>query len=142
MFLAQVNTLKAEYELLVELAPLPNQAILPNTYSTLINPLITLFSTTLSSLGSLIKRSLHKNTFLALSVYGNLSSLQSRWDDLICKRPGRKENELKDALHSLRASCLRAFPELLADIKSAALSTRAETNVGLADFSLSVSISL
>ena len=91
-----------EYELLVELAPLPSQTSLPNTYSTLINPLIALFSTTLSSLGSLIKRSLHKNTFLALSVYGNLSSLQSRWDDLMCRRPGRKENELKDSLHSIR----------------------------------------
>ncbi|KAI0826310.1 Cullin repeat-like-containing domain protein [Irpex lacteus] len=132
-----LNVAELEYELLVELAPLPTQTILPNTYSTLINPLLALFSTTLSSLGSLIKRSLHKNTFLALSVYGNLSSAQSRWDDLMCRRPGRKENELKDSLHSIRASCLRAFPELLADIKAAALSTRSETNVGLADFALS-----
>ncbi|KAI0341310.1 hypothetical protein BDW22DRAFT_289045 [Trametopsis cervina] len=132
-----LNVAELEYDLLVELAPLPSQATLTNTYSTLVTPLITLFSSTLSSLGSLIKRSLHKYTFLALSVYGNLSNLQSRWDDLMCRRPGRKENELKDGLHSIRASCLRCFPELLADIRSAALSSKGETGTGLVDFSVS-----
>jgi exocyst complex component 7 len=130
---------KIEYDLLLELAPLPGQATITNTYSTFVNPLITVFSSTLSALASLIKRSLHKHTFLALSVYGNLTALQPRWDDLLCRRAGRKENELKDGLHSIRASCLRCFPELLADIRAAALSTRAETSTGLADFTLSVS---
>lgn len=129
---------QTEYDLLTELAPLPGQANLSATYSTLLTPLIQLFSSTLSSLGSLIKRSLHKYTFLALSAYAHLSESQARWDDVMCRRSGRKENELKDGLHSIRASCLRCFPEFLADIKAASLSNRGELSTGLADFTLSV----
>lgn len=33
------------------------------------------------------------------------------------KRAGRRDNELKEGLHSLRGMCLRSFPEFLADIK-------------------------
>lgn len=56
----------------------------------------------------------------------------------MCKRPARKENELKDGLHSVRASCLRCFPEFLADIRAAALGKGGELSTGLADFTLSV----
>jgi len=132
-----LSVAEMEYDLLTDLAPLPGQSVLTNTYATLITPLITLFSSTLSSLGSLIKRSLHKYTFLALSAHGNLSLSQSRWDDLMCRRPGRRENELKDGLHSIRASCLRCFPELLADIRASAISKGGELSTSLADFTTS-----
>ncbi|PSS18880.1 hypothetical protein PHLCEN_2v3195 [Hermanssonia centrifuga] len=123
-----------EYDLLTELAPLSSQSILTSTYSALLSPLISLFSSTLSSLSALIKRSLHKYTFLALAAYASLSASQTRWDELMCKRAGRKDNELKDGLHSIRAACLRSFPEFLADIRMAALGKTGELSTGLADF--------
>lgn len=127
-----------EYDLLLELAPLPTQSLLAMTFTTLITPLVNLFTTTLSSLGALIKRSLHKYTFLALSAYASLSSLQARWDDIMCRRSGRKENELKDGLHSMRAACLRSFPEFLADLRAAVLGRGGELSTGLVDFTLTV----
>lgn len=56
----------------------------------------------------------------------------------MCRRSGRKENELKDGLHSIRASCLRCFPEFLADIRLAAIGKGEQLNTALADFTLSV----
>lgn len=55
----------------------------------------------------------------------------------MCRRAGRKQNELKDGLHSIRASCLRSFPEFIADLKSAALGKGGELSTGLADFTIS-----
>ncbi|THH20305.1 hypothetical protein EW146_g1018 [Bondarzewia mesenterica] len=126
-----------EYTLLVELAPLPGQSLLSTTYATLLTPIVNLFNTTLSSLSTLIKRSLHKYTFLALSAYSSLSTQQSQWDDIIMRRAERKENELKESLHSLRGVCLRSFPEFLADLKVAALGKGGELGTGLADFTVS-----
>jgi exocyst complex component 7 len=57
--------------------------------------------------------------FLAFSTYTELSFLQGRWDETMRQRPGRKQNELAEGLHSMRAICLRSFPELVADIKTA-----------------------
>jgi len=129
-----------EYGLLTELAPLSGQS-LASTYGTLLTPLINLFNSTISSLSTLIKRSLHKYTFLALSAYSSLSATQARWDELVTQRAGgRKENEIKDALNPLRAVCLRSFPELLADIKLAAQGKGGELGTGLADFSVSVRV--
>ncbi|KDQ53737.1 hypothetical protein JAAARDRAFT_161423 [Jaapia argillacea MUCL 33604] len=128
-----------EYALLSELAPLPS--LVPSTYTTLLTPLAGTFSSTLSSLTSLIKRSLHKYTFLALSTYASLIACQARWDDVLTRKADRKENELKDGLHSLRGVCLRSFPEFIADIRAAGISTpRAgalDTNTNLADISTS-----
>ncbi|EMD34621.1 hypothetical protein CERSUDRAFT_86027 [Gelatoporia subvermispora B] len=123
-----------EYNLLTELAPLPSQAILSDTYTTLITPLATLFTSTVGSLSALIKRSLHKYTFLALSMYSSMSTLQARWDEVLYRRAGRKENELKEGLHSIRASCLRSFPEFLADIRVAATTKTSEMNTNVMDF--------
>lgn len=89
------------------------------TYADLLQPLIVLFQSIMSTFTSLIKRSLPKYTFLALSAYSSLMTLQNRWGDLITRPCGRRDNELKESLHSLRAICLRSFPEFLADIKLA-----------------------
>ncbi|TDL22018.1 hypothetical protein BD410DRAFT_771026 [Rickenella mellea] len=129
---------ETEYDLLSELAPLPGSSILPTTFAILITPLGTLFSSTLSSLSALIKRSLHRHTFLALSTFNTLSTLQSRWDDTMLRRAGRRENELKEGLHGLRGVCLRSFPEFLADIKlAAAPKAGGEISVGIADITVS-----
>ena len=54
------------------------------------------------------------------------------------KRADRKDNELKEGLHSIRASCLRSFPEFLADIRLAGLGKGGETGTGLAEFTITV----
>ena len=130
--------------MLNDLAPLPVQ-FLAQTYNTLLTPLLTLFSDTLSSLTSLIKRSLHKYTFLALSSYESLSALQPRWDQILKKRAAevrRESNELKEGLNSLKGVCLRSFPEFLADIKMAGLPkggpSTLDIGTGIADFTLTV----
>lgn len=56
----------------------------------------------------------------------------------MCRRAGRKENELNNGLHSIRAACLRSFPEFLADLRASALGKGGELSTGLADFTLSV----
>ncbi|KAH9984578.1 Cullin repeat-like-containing domain protein [Russula vinacea] len=131
-----LDVIEEEYNLLTQLAPLPGQAHLPSTYMALLTPLTTLFNTTLSSLSTLIKRSLHKYTFHALACYSALSAFQVRWDDLITRRAERKENELKEGLHALRGVCLRSFPEFLADLKLAGLGKGGEIGTGCADFTI------
>ncbi|KAF8491339.1 exocyst complex component exo70 subunit [Russula emetica] len=131
-----LDVIEEEYSLLTQLAPLPGQAHLPATYATLLTPLITLFNITLSSLSTLIKRSLHKYTFHALASYSALSMCQDRWDDLITRRAERKENELKEGLHALRGVCLRSFPEFLADLKLAGMGKGGEIGTGCADFTI------
>jgi exocyst complex component 7 len=56
----------------------------------------------------------------------------------MCRRAGRRENELKDGLHSLRAVCLRSFPEFLVGLKVPALGKSGELSTSVADFTISV----
>ncbi|KAF8636329.1 hypothetical protein AX17_003620 [Amanita inopinata Kibby_2008] len=111
-----------EYSLLTDLAPLSNLQLISSAYTTLLTPILGLFSSTINSLISLIKRALHKHAFLALSTYDSLLKLQPRWEALLALRDknesGVTSNEVKDGLHSLRAVCLRSFPEFILDIKS------------------------
>ncbi|KAI0052026.1 exocyst complex component exo70 subunit [Auriscalpium vulgare] len=132
-----LDVVEEEYGLLTQVGPLSGQAAISATYISLLTPLISLFNSTLTSLLTLIKRSLHKFTFHALSAYSALAAAQTRWDDLITRRAERKENELKENLTTLRGVCLRSFPEFLADIKLAALGKGGEVGTGLADFSIS-----
>ncbi|KAG1772900.1 Cullin repeat-like-containing domain protein [Suillus placidus] len=113
---------EAEYTLLAELAPLSSNTLIALTYDTLLTPLLTLFTDTLSSLTSLIKRSLHKYTFHALSVFSALTMSQSRWESVLAKH-GREGNE--------------SFPEFLADLKLAAVGKGGDLSVGLADITIS-----
>lgn len=124
---------------MLELAPLPSQQMITTTFANLLGPLIPIFSSTLASLSALIKRSLNKYTLLALSAFSSLDELSTQWNEIMCKLAGRKENELKDGMHALRASCLRSFPEFLADVRMNAMSKGGELSTGLADFSISVS---
>ena len=52
----------------------------------------------------------------------------------MCRRAGRRENELKDALSSLRSVCLRSFPELIANIKAGAMGKGGELSTNVVDF--------
>lgn len=143
-----------EWTLLTSLSPLPTSQTLSQTYTTLLTPLLTLLTNTLTSLTSLIKRSLHKYTFLALAAFESLGRLQGRWEEVLKRRRGDSSSttitnsgtggnvgmgdELKDGLAALRAVCLRSFPEFLADVKVAAMSKGGDTSTGLADFTLTV----
>jgi len=123
-----------EYNLLSDLAPIPTSSLVAATFSSLITPLISLFKSTLSSLNTSIKRNLQQYTFLALSTYTSLSESETHWEDLMCRRAGRRENELKDALSSLRSVCLRSFPELIANIKAEAMGKGGEPSTNVVDF--------
>ncbi|KAF7966561.1 hypothetical protein HWV62_37859 [Athelia sp. TMB] len=130
-----------EWELLLDLAPLPGQS-LGSTYNTLLTPLLTSLSNTIAALISLIKKSLQRYTFLALSSFEALSALQPRWDQLQDRRgTDVRNNELKDGLNSLRGVCLRSFPELIADVKMASMGSMGklgDTTSGIADFVVTV----
>jgi exocyst complex protein 7 len=136
--------IQEEYNLLSELSPLANPSVMASTFTTLLSPLLTLFGETMSSLIALVKRSLHKYTFLALASYESLLTLQPLWDNLLARRGtevarrDKEGNELKDGLLSLRAVCLRSFPECLVDVKLAATSKGGEFGTGLADITSSV----
>ncbi|KAF7321126.1 hypothetical protein HMN09_00200600 [Mycena chlorophos] len=112
-----------EYKYIKELSPLSSPNVVASAYNSLLNPILALFSNTLTSLVGLIKRSLHKYSFLALASYETLLALQPRWDTLLTRRGSEnaKANELKDGLSTLRSVCLRSFPEFLADVKMASL---------------------
>ncbi|CAK5272103.1 unnamed protein product [Mycena citricolor] len=129
-----------EYLLIKELSPLSSPNAVATSYNTLLNPILALFSTTLTSLVALIKRSLSKHAFLALAANEALLTLQDQWDVLLARRGSEnaKSNELKDGLGTLRGVCLRSFPEFLADIKMASLSKGgSDTSTATADFVVS-----
>ncbi|KAJ7918299.1 Cullin repeat-like-containing domain protein [Mycena leptocephala] len=128
-----------EYKHIKELSPLSSPNVVASSYNTLLNPILSLFSTTLTSLIAFIKSSLHKYAFLALASYEALLDLQPRWDTLLARRGSEnaKANELKDGLSTLRGVCLRSFPEFLADIKMASLAKGGpggDTSTSVADF--------
>ncbi|KAK7052358.1 Cullin repeat-like-containing domain protein [Favolaschia claudopus] len=128
-----------EYKYIKELSPLSSPNVVASSYNSLLNPILSLFSTTLTSLIAFIKPALHKYAFCALAAYEALLALQPRWDALLSRRGSEnaKANELKDGLITLRGICLRSFPEFLADIKMASLAKSVpgtETSVGVADF--------
>lgn len=125
-----ITVAESEYQLLGRLAPLPGNASIQPTFSTLLAPLATMMSTTLTLLITLIKGSLAKYTFLALAAYEALSNVQLHWDD-VAHKTGRKENEVKDSVNSLRAVCLRSFPEFLLDVRAAGTRTNVEVGTGL-----------
>ncbi|KAG1745404.1 uncharacterized protein EDB91DRAFT_1269752 [Suillus paluster] len=92
--------------------PLFSNSLIASTYATLLTPLLTLFLHILSSLPSLIKRSLHKYTLHALSGFSALSMSQSRWKSV-------------------------SFPDFLAGWKLAAVGKGGDLSVSLADIAVS-----
>ncbi|PPQ78842.1 hypothetical protein CVT25_010628 [Psilocybe cyanescens] len=135
-----LGTAEEEYKLLIELCPLSSPSMVASAFGTLMVPILKLFSSVLTQLINLVKKSLHKYNFLALSAYEGLLSLQRHWEDVLSRRGSAHtadKNELKDGLQSLRALCLRSFPEFLADVKMGAMSRGADTNTKLMDFTTS-----
>ncbi|KAF9527700.1 exocyst complex component, exo70 subunit [Crepidotus variabilis] len=135
-----LGTAEEEYKLLLELSPLSTVPAIALSFGTLMIPILKLFGTVLNQLTTLMKKSLQKYSFLALSAYEGMISLQRHWDDLLARRGpdfSAEKNESKDGVQSLRALCLRSFPEFLADIKLAAMTRGSDTSVKLMDFTVS-----
>ncbi|KAL0957917.1 hypothetical protein HGRIS_000098 [Hohenbuehelia grisea] len=134
-----LNIAELEYIYLRDFSPLAGQPVVASSYNTLLNPILALFKANLAHLSTLIKGSLQKYSFLALSAYESLLSLQPRWDTLLSRREAdsrKGSNELKDGLQVIRSVCLRSFPEFLADLKMASVGRDADSNTKVADFTL------
>lgn len=111
--------LQAEYDLLRRLAPLQSPSSLSKAYAAVTQQMIVVFNSIVSTIQALAKKSVRKYLYLAFSTYSELAALQGRWDDILRQPANRKQNDLAEALYSLRAVCLRIFPEIIADIKIA-----------------------
>ncbi|KAG2003723.1 hypothetical protein CC2G_004306 [Coprinopsis cinerea AmutBmut pab1-1] len=132
-----LGTADEEYNLLLELSPLSSPSSIASAYTVLLAPILRLFNTILSSLIALTKKNLQKLSFLALSAYESLLSLQTHWEAILARASDqlRDKNEFKDGLPLLRSLCLRSFPEFLADIKLSTTSRGvSDTNVNLMPF--------
>jgi exocyst complex protein 7 len=120
--------------------------MIASAFAVLLMPILKIFSQVSGQLVALAKKSLRQYNFFALSAYEGLSSLQPIWDELLSRRGSDhvpEKNELKDGLQSLRALCLRSFPEFLVDIKLAAAGRDVrglDVSANLADFTISVCI--
>lgn len=120
----------AEYDHLLNMSLITSSGAIQSTYATLLAPVNSLFTTTLTLLINMIKSNLNKHVFLALAAYQELSNAQAAWDD-VQSRTGKKENDLKDSLSALRGVCLRSFPEFLLDVRSAGTKTNVELGTGI-----------
>ncbi|CAE6424142.1 unnamed protein product [Rhizoctonia solani] len=129
----------AEYQTLQMCALLPTRDHIKDAFEIITRPLATVFSSSLSTLSSLVKKNLQSNIFMALAIYSSLSQSQDRYTDIMLRRTGRKENDLTTGIHSLKGVCIRSFPELLLEIKTPAMSPptatpgRGEIGTGIAD---------
>ncbi|KZT33890.1 hypothetical protein SISSUDRAFT_1122622 [Sistotremastrum suecicum HHB10207 ss-3] len=148
-----VNIAADEYDLLQSLSPLP--PLLPSSYSTLLSPLISSFTSSLNALTGYLKApprlsltpgTKHNSTFLALDIYSTLTDLQPEWDDILAKPSnnnlgGGANNgvkEMKEIIQSsgLRGIVLRSFPELLVDIQTSVGGMK-DGGTGVADITYS-----
>ncbi|KAF5351049.1 hypothetical protein D9756_008179 [Leucocoprinus leucothites] len=132
-----VETLLAdEYKLLKELSPLTNPEIIASSYGALLAPILSLFNSVLGQMAALIKKSLQKYNFLALSAYDALLQQQPAWEEVLSRRGSEyldDKNEFRDGLQTLRQICLRSFPEFLVDLKLGANNRDSDTSVKLVD---------
>jgi len=98
--------------------------------------MLNLFGTVLNQLTTLIKKSLQKHNFLALSAYDALLQQQHSWEEVLSRRGSEyfdDKNELRDGLQALRQICLRSFPEFLVDLKLGANNRDLDTSVKVVD---------
>lgn len=132
---------QVEYKLLQDLSPLTTATSIASAYGILLAPMLRLFRGVLGQLSALIKKSLQKFNFLALSAYDALLKQQSAWEELLSLRSPEYQDDksdLREGLQSLRQICLRSFPEFLVDLKLGANDRGSDTSVRLADLTTDV----
>ncbi|KAF5390828.1 hypothetical protein D9757_004554 [Collybiopsis confluens] len=103
-----ISVAREEYDLFQNLSPLASSSQLAAHFGHLLNPLVVLLASTVSSLVAFAKRSLHKYGFIMLSAYESLLELQSMWDEVAVLRVSeetrsKEVNEYKDVLQMLRS---------------------------------------
>ncbi|EKM76443.1 hypothetical protein AGABI1DRAFT_63122 [Agaricus bisporus var. burnettii JB137-S8] len=127
---------EVEYKLLQDLSPLTTATSIASAYGILLAPMLRLFRGVLGQLSALIKKSLQKFNFLALSAYDALLKQQSAWEEILSLRSPEYQDDksdLREGLQSLRQICLRSFPEFLVDLKLGANDRGSDTSVRLAE---------
>ena len=129
-----------ENKVLQELSPFSSAALMVPTFGTPLTPILKVFNAILVALATLVKKSLHLYTLLALSVFGGLLLLQNHSEDLLSRRGPDKidNNVLRDAIQSLRTLCHHSFPEFLADVELGATSRGPDTSTKDTGFTLLV----
>lgn len=122
---------EAEHETFQQLALLPHQGTaLEASFSYFCAPLLSMFSSTLSTVQTAVKKNLLSHVWLALQLWTSLTQLQPVWDDVMRARAGRKENELSEVAHAIRGVCLRSFPEFILEVRQAGLPGPKVTEIG------------
>lgn len=86
-------------------------------YASLLPLPLALFAQTSSNLNTLIKKSLHPLIPIAFASFGELQERSQEFEEVVRKKSGRKENEVGDALHSFRGTCLSSLPGMIEDVK-------------------------
>ncbi|GAA6058929.1 hypothetical protein JCM10212_002881 [Sporobolomyces blumeae] len=104
-------------------------------YASLLPPALALFAQTASNLNTLIKKSLHSLIPIAFSSFTELQERATEYEDVVRARAARKENEVGDALHSFRGTCLSSLPGMIEDVKS--FGTKAPTGTEIASAAVS-----
>jgi exocyst complex component 7 len=106
---------QVEYQLLSTLFPSSPLSALYG--GPLLSPSLSSFSSTCAGINALLKKSLNTSISIAFETFSDLSSRQDAFDELVRTKGGRKENELGEALHAFRGSCLRGLGEFIEDVK-------------------------
>lgn len=99
---------------------------------------LALMNNTISPTVGMIKKSPAQHAFVALDLYQSLIRLQSRWEPSVAKclsmlntSPTSSQSitsALAGHIATLRQLCIRSFPELLVDIRSASLQSTAPSS--------------
>ncbi|EUC65386.1 exocyst complex protein Exo70, partial [Rhizoctonia solani AG-3 Rhs1AP] len=120
-------------------ALLPNRDLIKETFEIITRPLVSVFSSSLSTLSSLVKKTSRTTSLWHWQFILHYPISQERYTDIMLRRTGRKDNDLSTGIHSLKGVCIRSFPELLLEIKTPAMSPptatpgRGEIGTGIAD---------
>ncbi|KAK9899473.1 hypothetical protein P389DRAFT_78 [Cystobasidium minutum MCA 4210] len=116
-------------------------------HKSLIQPVMTIFTATGTSVNSAIKKTLTTSSTsvgLAYTCYTELTLSQriDNFEDWIRNKASRKENELAQLSHAFKATCLRALPDYIEETKKfgqKALSTpQDQTNAGISPTTINV----
>ncbi|GAA5948482.1 hypothetical protein JCM3765_004898 [Sporobolomyces pararoseus] len=110
--------LKSEYAVLGTVFSNLSSSQKAPLYASLLPLPLALFAQTSSNLNTLIKKSLHPLIPIAFASFGELQERSQEFEEVVRKKSGRKENEVGDALHSFRGTCLSSLPGMIEDVKA------------------------
>ncbi|MBW0512160.1 hypothetical protein O181_051875 [Austropuccinia psidii MF-1] len=113
-----LDMFNSEHQFIVSIFKGFKLAQIKGLYSQVISASLQTLLETGQSVNNVIKRSLSSYIGAAFDIYETISDQLSRFDQVVRRLSGRKENELGDLLHGFKGSCLRSLPEFIADAKT------------------------